>query len=52
MDPNHPLREMALLFDEVNILGDIAFKIIKGQYRFFGFIDAESHPSELYGLKK
>jgi hypothetical protein len=41
-------REMALLFDEVNILGDIAFKIIKGQYRFFGFIDAESHPSELY----
>ena len=39
---------MALLFDEVNILGDIAFKIIKGQYRFFGFIDAESHPSELY----
>ena len=39
---------MALLFDEINILGDIAFKIIKGQYRFFGFIDAQSHPSELY----
>ena len=41
-------REMALLFDEVNILGDIAFKIVQGQYRFFGFIDAEAHPSELY----
>ena len=41
-------REMALLFDEINILGDVAFKIIKGQYRFFGFIDAQSHPSELY----
>jgi len=35
-------REMALLFDEINIVGDVAFKIIKGEYRFFGFVDTDN----------
>jgi len=41
-------REMALLFDEINIVGDIAFKIENGEWRFYGFVDIESYASELY----
>ena len=41
-------REMALLFDEINIVGDIAFKVQNGEWRFYGFVDIESYASELY----
>ena len=44
-------REMALLFDEINIVGDIAFKIQNGEWRFYGFVDIESYASELYVSK-
>ena len=44
-------REMALLFDEINIVGDVAFKVVRGEYRFFGFIDVDTTASSvnLYG---
>ena len=44
-------REMALLYDEINIVGDVAFKVVSGEYRFFGFIDEESasFSANLYG---
>lgn len=32
---------MALLFDEINIVGDIAFKVVRGEYQFFGFVDVD-----------
>ena len=42
-------REMALLFDEINIAGDVAFKVVNGEYRFFGFIDVDAATPNLYG---
>ena len=42
-------REMALLFDEINIVGDVAFKIVNGEYRFFGFIDVDGAASNMFG---
>ena len=41
-------REMALLFDEINIVGTVAFKIQNGEWKFYGFVDIESYASELY----
>ena len=37
-----PSREVegALLFDEINIVGDVAFKVLRGEYHFFGFVDS------------
>merc|ERR1712072_806924 len=45
------MGEMALLFDEINIVGDVAFKVVRGEYRFFGFIDVDTTASSvnLYG---
>ena len=42
-------REMALLFDEINIVGDVAFKVVQGEYQFFGFIDTGFTTPNLYG---
>ena len=39
LSPDAVQREMALLFDEINIVGDIAFKVKNKEYEFFGFID-------------
>ena len=41
-------REMALLFDEINIVGDVAFKIVNKEYEFFGFIDCEAATPNIY----
>ena len=49
LPPGKALREMALLFDEINIVGDAAFKVVKGEYRFFGFIDVPVEAPNLYG---
>ena len=35
---------MALIFDEINVCGELAFKIVNGEYHFFGLIDAEMRP--------
>ena len=42
--------ELALLFDEINIVGDIAFKVINKEYNFFGFIDVETADAGHYSL--
>ena len=34
-------REMVLIFDEINVCGELAFKIVKGEYHFFGLVDDE-----------
>ena len=33
------MREVALIFDEVSLVGELAFKVVNGEYRFFGMID-------------
>ena len=40
-----------MIFDEINIVGDLAFKVVKGEYRFFGFIDVPVEAPNLYGAK-
>ena len=32
-------REVVLLFDEINVVGNIAFKIVNGKYELYGLID-------------
>ena len=32
-------REVILLWDEINLIGHIAFRIVKGKYQFFGLCD-------------
>ena len=32
-------REVALIFDEVSLVGELAFKVVRGEYRFFGIVD-------------
>ena len=41
-------REMALIFDEINVCGELAFKVVNGEYHFFGLVDDELR-SRLFG---
>ena len=34
-------RSCALIFDEINVVGDLAFKIVNGEYHFFGLVSEE-----------
>ena len=34
-----PQREVALIFDEVSLVGELMFKVVRGEYRFFGMVD-------------
>ena len=34
-------REVVLLFDEINVVGDIAFKLVNGKYELHGLMDEE-----------
>lgn len=40
-------RELNVVFDEVNTVGNVAFKLIKGKYRFFGIVD-KPNPDRIF----
>ena len=41
-------REVALIFDEVSLVGELAFKVVRGEYRFVGMVDSR-HSFTLFG---
>ena len=41
---------MVLIFDDINVCGELAFKIVNGEYHFFGLVD-EDERSRLFGAR-
>merc|ERR1712023_570406 len=42
--------QVALIFDEISLVGELAFKIIKGEYVYMGMVD-EMESKPLFGKR-
>ena len=39
--PEQARESCALIFDEINVVGDLAFKVLNGEYTFYGLVSDE-----------